>query len=368
MKLRYKILNSLLLLIGVAIVSLAVALSYDAPCAPAPAVASGEQTMKAVRYYCYGSTDVLDYDDVEKPAPTADEVLIKVHAAAVNPLDWHFLHGTPYFIRLMSGLGKPADSGLGVDLAGTVEAVGSNVTRFKQGDEVFGGGGTGAYAEYAIVREAGPRAMKPANVSFEQAATVGVAGITALQALRDKGQLQPGQKVLINGASGGVGTFAVQIAKSMGAAVTGVCSTRNVEMVRSIGADHVIDYKKDDYTEGDQRYDLIIDMVGNHSLSKNRKVLTTDGVLVMVGGSTGNWLSVLAGPLKALIYSKFVDQQFVMILAELNQEDLAIIGDMIAAGAVTPVIDRRYPLSEVASAFEYSEEGHARGKIIIELN
>ena len=367
MKLRYKILNSFLLLIGVAIVSLAVALSYDAPCEPAPAVASGKQTMKAVRYYCYGSTDVLEYDDVEKPSPAADEMLVKIHVAAVNPLDWHYLHGTPYFMRLMSGLGKPADSGLGVDLAGTVEAVGSNVTRFKPGDEVFGGG-VGAFAEFAILREDGPRVMKPANVSFEQAATVGIAGITALQALRDKGQLQPGQKVLINGASGGVGTFAVQIAKSMGAEVTGVCSTRNVEMVRAIGADHVIDYKKSDYTQGDQRYDLIIDMVGNHSLSKIRQVLTPDGVLVMVGGPTGNWLGALARPLKAMIYSKFVGQQFVMILAEFDQEDLAIIGDMIAAGAVTPVVDRRYPLREIASALEYSEAGHARGKIIIEID
>ena len=367
MKLRYKILNSLLLIIGVAIVALAVALSYDAPCEPAPAVASGAQTMKAVRYYCYGPTDVLEYADVEKPSPAADEVLIKVNFAAVNPLDWHYLHGTPYFMRVMSGLGKPADSGLGVDLAGTVEAVGSNVTRFKPGDAVFGGG-NGAFAEYVIVREEGPRVMKPAEVSFEQAATVGIAGITALQALRDKGKLQPGQKVLINGASGGVGTFAVQIAKIMGAEVTGVSSTRNVEMVRSIGADHVVDYKNDDYTQGDRRYDLIIDMVGNHSLSKNRQVLTPDGILVMVGGSTGNWLSALAGPIKAMIYSKFVDQQFVSILARFNKEDLAIIGDMMAAGAVTPVIDRRYPLSEVASALEYSEKGHARGKIIIEVN
>ncbi len=367
MKLRYKILNGFLLLIGVAILSLAVALSYDAPCEPAPAVASGEQTMKAVRYYCYGSTDVLEYDDVEKPSPAADEVLIKIHSAAVNPLDWHFMRGTPYFMRLMSGLGKPADTGLGVDLAGTVEAVGNNVTRFKPGDEVFGGGGSGAYAEYAIVREDGPRVPKPDNVSFEQAATAGVAGLTALQALRDKGQLKSGQKVLINGASGGVGTFAVQIAKSMGAEVTGVCSTRNVDMVRSIGADHVIDYKKADYTDSGERYDLIIDMVGNHSLSENRQVLTPDGILVMVGGSTGNWFGALAGPLKAMIYSKFVDQQFVMILAEFNKEDLAIIGNMIAAGTVAPVIDRRYPLSEIAAAVEYSEEGHARGKIIIDV-
>lgn len=368
MKLRYKILNSLVLIIGVAFVALLVALGYNAPCDPAPPVASGVQTMKAVRYYCYGSTDVLEYGDVEKPSPAADEILIKVHAAAVNPLDWHFLHGTPYFMRLMSGLGKPTDSGLGVDLAGTVEAVGSNVTHFRPGDEVFGGGGSGAYAEYVIAREEGPRALKPDNVSFEHAATVGVAGITALQALRDKGKLQPGQKVLINGASGGVGTFAVQIAKAMGAEVTGVCSTRNVAMVRSIGADHVIDYKKENYTDGDERYDLIIDMVSNHSLSKNRQVLSPDGILVMVGGSTGNWFGALAGPLKALVYSKFVDQQFVMILAQLNKDDLVIIGDMIAAGTVTPVIDRRYPLDEIAAAFEYSEAGRARGKIIIEVD
>ena len=367
MKLRYKILNGFLLLIGVAIFSLVIALSYDAPCEPAPAVASGEQTMKAVRYYCYGSTDVLEYDDVEKPSPTADEILIKVHSAAVNPLDWHFMRGTPYFMRLMSGLGKPADFGFGVDLAGTIEAVGGNVTRFKPGDEVFGGG-SGAYAEYVIAREDGPRVMKPDNVSFEQSATVGVAGLTALQALRDKGQLQPGQKVLINGASGGVGTYAVQIAKSMGAEVTGVCSTRNVDMVRSIGADHVVDYKKDDYTDGDERYDLIIDMVGNHSASENRQVMTPDGILVMVGGSTGNWFGALAEPLNAIVYSKFVSQEFVMILAEFNQEDLITVGNMIAAGTVTPVIDRRYALSEIAAAIEYSEEGHARGKIIVEVN
>ena len=293
MKLRYKILNSFLLLIGVAIVSLAVALSYDAPCEPAPAVASGEKTMKAVRYYCYGSTDVLEYGEVEKPSPAADEILIEVHAAAVNPLDWHFLHGTPYFIRLMSGLGKPADSGLGVDLAGTVEVVGSNVTRFKPGDEVFGGGGSGAYAEYAIVREEGPRVMKPANVSFEQAATVGVAGVTALQALRDKGQLQPGQKVLINGASGGVGTFAVQIAKAFGGNVTGVCSTRNVDMVRSIGADRVIDYTQEDFTRSGQRYDVMLDLVANRSLSECRRALTPRGTYVLVGVSdAGRWRCV----------------------------------------------------------------------------
>lgn len=367
MKLRYKILNSILGLTALAFLALAVALSYDEPCELPPVVVDGEQTMKAVRYYCYGSTEVLKYRDVEVPMPADGEVLVKVRAAAVNPLDSHFMHGTPYFMRLMSGLGKPTDPGLGVDFAGTVVAVGEGVTRFEPGDAVFGGGGSGAYAEYVLVREDGPRVKKPADVSFEQGATVAVAGVTALQALRDKGRLQLGQKVLINGASGGVGTFAVQIAKAMGAEVTGVCSTRNVDLVRSIGADHVIDYTKSDYTESSERYDLIIDMVSNHSLRDNRKVLATGGRLVMVGGSTGNWLGALMGPLKAMIFSKFVDQDFVMILSELNREDLALIGDMIADGTVTPVIDRRFPLSEIAAAIEYSETGRARGKIIIEM-
>jgi NADPH:quinone reductase-like Zn-dependent oxidoreductase len=209
--------------------------------------------------------------------------------------------------------------------------------------------------------------MKPANVSFGQAASVPIAALTALQALRDTGKLEPGQKVLINGASGGVGTFAVQIAKSFGAEVTGVCSTRNVEMVRSIGADHVFDYTKEDYTESGQRYDLIIDMVGNHSLSANRRVLTPEGIFVIVGGSKGNWLAPLMGPIKALMLSPFVGQEFVMILAKLSQEDLAILGEFMQAGFVTPVIDRSFRLSEVPAALRYSEEGHAQGKIIIDL-
>lgn len=368
MKLRYKLLNGFLAIVVLAAVSLTVVLSYDSPCEPPPTVSAAATTMKAVRYYCYGSADVLHYGDIEKPLPGDNQVLVKVHAAAVNPLDWHFMRGTPYFMRLMSGLGKPTDTGLGADFAGTVEAVGSKVTTFKPGDKVFGGGGSGAYAEYNLVREEGAQVLQPAGISFEQGASVGVAGLTALQALRDKGQLAPGQKVLINGASGGVGTFAVQIAKAMGAEVTGVCSTRNVEMVRSIGADHVIDYKTSDYTMGDERYDLIIDMISNHSLRKNRRVLTPNGRLVMVGGATGDWFAALAGPLKALFYSKFVDQQFITLLARLNSEDLVVIGDMIEKGTVTPIIDRRYPLSEIAAAIEYSETGRARGKIIVEVN
>ncbi len=367
MKLRYKITGGILIFLAVAMSALALALSYTSACETAPTVADDTETMKAIVYRCYGSPDVLEFADVEKPAPADNEVLVKVQAASVNPLDWHYMRGSPYIMRLGSGIGTPKDSRLGVDFAGTVEAVGENVTRFKPGDEVFGGR-NGAFAEYVIVPEDRALALKPANVTFEQAASVPIAGLTALQALRDKGRLEPGQKVLINGASGGVGTFAVQIAKSLGAEVTGVCSTRNVEMVRSIGADHVIDYKKEDYTQSERKYDLIIDMVGNHSLTANRKALTPNGILVMVGGAKGNWMAPLMNPLKALFLSPFVDQELVLILARLHQDDLIIIGDLMQAGKVTPVIDRRYRLSEVPAAIRYSEEGHARGKIVIDLD
>ena len=255
---------------------------------------------------------------------------------------------------------------MGVDFAGTVEAVGKNVTRFKPGDEVFGGR-SGAFAEYVIVPDDRAMALKPSKATFEQAASMPIAAITALQALRDKGQLKPGQKVLINGASGGVGTFAVQIAKSFGAEVTGVCSTRNVEMVRSIGADHVVDYTKEDYTESGQQYDLIIDNVGNHSLLANRQVLNPDGIFVIIGGPKGNWLAPLMNPIKALMLSLFVGQEFVMLLAKMDKDDLTILGNLMEAGKVKAVIDRRYRLSEVPAAIRYSEEGHARGKIVIDL-
>ncbi len=366
MKLRYKVSGGILIFLAVAILSLALVLSHNSACEPAPAVSSESDTMKAIVYRCYGSPDVLEFEDIEKPTPANNEVLVKVHAASVNPLDWHFVRGTPYFLRLMSGLGAPNDTSLGVDFAGTVEAVGSNVKRFKPGDEVFGGE-NGAFAEYVTVGEDRALAMKPANVSFEQAASAPIAAITALQALRDKGQLKPGQKVLINGASGGVGTFAVQIAKSFGAEVAGVCSTRNVEMVRSIGADHVVDYTKEDYTESGKRYDLIIDMVGNHSLSANRRALKPDGTFIIIGGAKGNWLGPMMGPIKALMLSPFVGQEFVMLLAKLDKDDLTIIGDLMQAGKVTAVIDRRYRLRDVPAAIRYSEEGHARGKIIIDL-
>jgi NADPH:quinone reductase-like Zn-dependent oxidoreductase len=322
--------------------------------------------MKAAVYTRYGPPDVLQIRDVEKPVPRDTEVLIRVRAASVNPLDWHFMRGTPYFLRIMAGLSKPKDKRLGVDVAGEVEAVGRNVTQFKPGDEVFGAC-RGAFAEYACTSESA-LVMKPGNVTFEQAASVPVAAFTALQGLRDKGQIQPGQKVLINGAAGGVGTFAVQIAKSFGAEVTGVCSTRNVGMVRSIGADQVIDYTQEDFTKSGQRYDLLFDCVGNHSLSACRRVLNPKGIYIAVGGPVGRWMiGVLARMIKALVLSWFVSQTLAMVLAKPSQEDLTLMRGLMEAGKVTPVIDRRYRLSEVPEAIRYLEEGHARGKVVITL-
>jgi len=367
MKLRYKIGGGLLGLLAVGALSLAFVLSYNAPCEPAPGIAEGRDTMQAIRYRCYGSSDVLEFGAVEKPEPAADEVLVKVHSASVNPLDWQYMRGSPYLMRLMSGIGKPADPRLGVDFAGTVVAVGDAVTRFEPGDEVFGGA-NGAFAEYVAIRESSAVAPKPVNVSFDEAAAVPIAALTALQAIRDKGRLETGQKVLINGASGGVGTFAVQIAKALGAEVSGVCSTRNVDMVRSIGADHVFDYTRENYTESERRYDLIVDMVGNHSLSDNLRVLEPDGILVLVGGGKGDWVEPLKGPLKALLLSPFAEQQIVTLLARLDSEDLAALAGHMETQAVVPVIDRRYPLSDLASAIDYSESGRARGKIIINVN
>ena len=366
MKLRYKIAGGMLVFVAVAISSLALVLSHNSVCGPAPAISEKSDLMKAIVYRCYGSPDVLEFEDVEKPTPADDEVLVKVHAASVNPLDWHFMRGSPYIMRLGTGLGAPNSASMGVDFSGTVESVGVAVKQFKPGDEVFGGK-SGAFAEYVTIREDRALVLKPANITFEQAASVPIAAITALQALRDKGKIKPGQKVLINGASGGVGTFAVQIAKSYGAEVTGVCSTRNLEMVRSIGADHVIDYTREDYTKNGQQYDLIIDNVGNHPLLANRRVLNPDGIFVIIGGSKGDWLGPLMSPIKALMLSPLVGQEFVLLLAKLRKDDLAILGDLMQAGKVTPVIDRRYPLSEVPAAIRYSEEGHARGKIVVNM-
>lgn len=320
--------------------------------------------MKASVYYEYGSPDVLRLEEIAKPTPGDKDVLIRVRAASLNPLDWHFMRGTPYFIRIVAGLRRPKFTCLGVDVAGQVEAVGRNVTEFKPGDEVFGGC-RGAFAEYACTSEAA-LVLKPDNVTFEQAACVPVAAFTALQALRDKGQIQPGQKILINGASGGVGTLAVQIAKSFGADVAGVCSTRNVELVRSLGADRVIDYTLEDFTKAGQLYDVIFDLVGNHSLSAFRRALNSKGIYIAAGGSSDRWMiGALARMFAALVLGPFVSQKLVMILAKANKKDLTTISELMQAGKVTPVIDRRYRLSEVPEAIRYLEEGHARGKVVI---
>ena len=320
--------------------------------------------MKAIVYHSYGSPDVLKCEEIAKPAPKDNEVLVKVRAASLNPLDWRLMKGQPSALRIFFGLRRPRFGRPGVDVAGVVESVGKNVTRFKPGDEVFGAC-RGACAEYASAPES-RLAVKPSNVTFEQAASVNVAALTALQGLRDKGSLQPAQKVLINGAAGGVGTFAVQIAKWLGANVTGVCSTTNVDMVRSIGADRVIDYTREDFTKSGQRYDVILDNVANHPLSAIRRVLNPKGRYIMVGAPhSPSMIELLGGLLKPLMLSLFVSQKLSFFIAKPNKEDLTMIGELISSGKVTPVIDRRYRLSEVPEAIRYLEEGHARGKVVI---
>jgi NADPH:quinone reductase-like Zn-dependent oxidoreductase len=324
--------------------------------------------MKAIHFCEYGSPDVLKFEDVEKPVPNDNQVLVKVRAASLNFIDPGIMRG-PFLLRLMlgSGLRKPKNTGLGNDLAGQVEAVGKNVTEFKPGDEVFGAR-DGAFAEYVCARADRAVVLKPANITFEQAASVPIAAITALQGLRDKGHVQPGQKVLINGASGGVGTFAVQIAKSFGADVTGVCSTRNLDLVRSLGANHVIDYTKEDFTKSNERYDVILDNVGTQPLSGFRRVLVPKGICVMIGGggpNDGGLIGPMGRPIKALLLSPFMSQKMGMMMAELNKKDLTVLGDLMQSGKVTPVIDKTYPLSQIAEALRYLEQGHARGKVVI---
>ncbi len=323
--------------------------------------------MKAIVYTKYGPPDVLQLKEVEKPTPKDDEVLIKVHAASANAYDWHMLRADPFLVRLMGGgLLKPKHKILGVDVAGRVEAVGRNVKHFQPGDEVFGdvsGCGCGGFAEYVCARE-NALALKPASMSFDGAAVVPLAAITALQGLRDKGQIQPGQKVLINGASGGVGTFAVQIAKSFGAEVTAVCSMRNLDMARSIGADQVIDYTQEDFTKSRQRYDLILAANGYHPILDYKRALSPRGIYVMAGGSMAQFYqAMLLGPWISMTGSKKMGF-FVM---KPNKKDLVFMTELLEAGKVKPVIDRRYKLSEVPEAIRYLEEGHARGKVVINL-
>ena len=318
--------------------------------------------MRAIVYQRYGSPDVLKCEGIEKPTAGDNEVLISVRAASVNPLDWHYMRGTPCFLRIMAGLRKPKDKRLGVDVAGQVEAVGKKVTQFRVGDEVFGAC-RGGFAEYACARE-GKLVLKPAAITFEQAAAVPVAGLTALQGLRDHGRLLTGQHVLINGASGGVGTFAVQIAKALGAQVTGVCSGRNMEMVKSIGADHVIDYMKEKFWKSGKKYDLILDNAAYHSIRKPLRALNPTGIYVLIGGSmTGFVVSSILKP----IYSKKDGRKITSMMANVNQADLAFLKELIEAGKVVPVIDRKYSLSEVPDAIRYLETGHARGKVVITI-
>jgi NADPH:quinone reductase-like Zn-dependent oxidoreductase len=316
--------------------------------------------MKAIVQNDYGSPDVLDLKEVDKPAVQENEVLVKVHAAALNAGDVFSMRGSPWPVRFTNGFPKPKNYILGWDLAGRVQTVGEKETRFRPGDEVFGSCGA-TLAEFACANQ-DQLAVKPSNLSFEQAATVGTAAITALQGLRDVGNIQPGQKVLINGASGGVGTFAVQIAKSFGAEVTGVCSTRNVDMVRSIGADHVIDYTRDDFTKSGQRYYLILDNVANHSFSDLRRALTPNGVVIPNSGHGG-----MGYVFKAFLLAPFLQQVGKMYLASPNHKDLVFLKELIESGKITPIIDKAYPLKDTSEAFRYLEESHPQGKVVITI-
>ena len=330
--------------------------------------------MKAMVYHDYGPPDVLKCEEAEIPSPKEDQVLLRVRAAAVNPMDCGLMKGKPYFMRFLFGFPKPRVTRPGRDVAGQVEAVGRSVTRFKPGDEVFGvcTGGSwmakvdGAFAEYVCTLETA-LVVKPENVTFEQAASVPIAALTALQGLRDKGCIQPGQNVLINGAAGGVGTFAVQIAKALGARVTGVCSTQNVDMVRRIGADHVVDYTRQDFTKGGEKYDLVFDLVGNHSFIEIRRVLIPNGVFVGAGvvGAPKSMIGMLGGLISTILVSLVVSQRYATFVAKVNNNDLNFMRELLASGKVTPVIDRVFPLSETAEAMRYQDQGHARGKVVV---
>ncbi len=367
--LRRRILWSVLVVLGLGIAVLAYALSHEKSCGPAPALEPGVATMNAVVRRCYGSPDVLALETLPKPVPKDNEVLVHVRAAGLNPLDWHYLRARPYLMRIEAGFGAPANPRLGVDFAGVVEAVGKDVTQFRPGDEVFGGR-WGALAEYVTVAEDGNLAVKPARISFEQASGVNIAAITALQALRDGARLQAGESVLINGASGGVGTFAIQIAKSMGAEVTGVSSTRNVALVRSLGADQAVDYTREDFTQGSRRYDVVLDNVANHGILEVRRALEPEGRYVVLGGGGPDadpWFGPFAAPLKAAIVAWVVEQDMGMFLSQTSREDLRQLAGLMQEGQLTPVVDRTYPLAEAAEAMRYLETGRARGKVIVTM-
>jgi NADPH:quinone reductase-like Zn-dependent oxidoreductase len=324
------------------------------------------RTMKAWIYNRYGSPDVLELKEIDMPTGNDDHMLVRIRAAGANPYDWRLLRANPYLVRLMKGLRRPRQAVIaGADMAGVVESVGKGVTRFNPGDEVYAEIGAGCFADYVSVREE-QVALKPANLTFEQAAAVPMAAMTALQGLRNVGRIKEGQRVLVNGASGGVGSFAVQLAKSLGAAeVTGVCSTRNVELVRSIGADHVIDYTQEDFTWSGQRYDLLLDTVGNHSIGAFRRAVTRKGTFVIAGGGGGRWLGPVPQLLKGMLLSPFVSQRIVTFVCKPNREDLEFLKELIETDKVMPVIDRTYPLAEAPEAIRYLEEGHAQGKVVV---
>ena len=373
MKLRNKIFSAVAAVLVLGIAGLMITTAYDAAC-PAPSVtAASADTMRAVMHRCYGVPRGIAVENIAKPVPGDGQVLVKVRASSVNPAEWYRVSGQPYLIRLDSGIGAPEYSRVGFDMAGVVESVGPNVTLFKPGDEVFGGV-NGAFGEYVIAREKGAIVHKPANLSFDEAAGIPIAAITALQGLRDSGRLEAGQKVLINGASGGVGTYAVQIAKALGAEVTGVCSTRNVELVRSLGADHVVDYSKGDFTDGEgtdspQQYDLILDNVGNHSYFDLASVVKPDGVIVTVGGSKKNpWLGPIWRITWRLAVAPFIDQELPFFIARVNKADLELLAGLARDGKLRTHIDRRYPLEQTADALQYLGGQRARGKVIVTVN
>lgn len=366
MKRRYRVAGALAGLLVLALAVGALVISYSSPCGPSPDAQHGGPTMTAVLARCYGGPEVLELARVAKPEPEANEVLVRIEAAALNPLDLHYLRGSPYLMRLVSGLFSPSDIRVGVDFAGVVETVGEDVDQFEPGQAVFGGG-SGAFADYIVIRQDGAIAEKPEEVSFAQAAGIPIAAVSALQALRDKGQLAAGERVLINGASGGVGTYAVQIAKAMGAHVTGVSSARNHELVMDLGADAVIDYAQENFFDRGPQYDLIIDNVGNHSVLKSRRALRSGGRLVMVGGLKGNWLAPLVRPIEIMLVAPFVDERLGTLLAELSQEDLRWLSALMTDGQLRSAIDSRHALTDIRAAFDRSESRRARGKIVFDL-
>jgi NADPH:quinone reductase-like Zn-dependent oxidoreductase len=365
---RSKILSTILLVLALVVGSLALALSHNSVCGAPPALPAGVPSMKAAVYRCYGSPDVVKIETVAKPTPGDHGLLIRVRAGSLNPLDWHFMRGEPYVIRpAMTGLGAPKNVRVGVDFAGTVEAVGKLVTRFKPGDEVFGSS-SGALAEFVTVEDGGAVVLKPANVTFEQAAVVPVAAVTALQALR-RANIQVDRKVLVNGAGGGVGTFTVELAKAFGAEVTAVTSSGNLELVRSIGADHVIDYTREDFTRSASRYDLIIDCGGGHSLTAYRRVLTPTGIYIAVGEfGMGKWIEPFIGVVTQPVLSRLGKQQFTGMFANLTAEDLTTLRALLEGGKVKPVIDRRYSLEQTSDALRYLETGKVRGKLVVRID